>query len=363
MNVQTQISIFNENYFFKEFTYIDNKFSNSPRQSEVEIADNIVALDDLMMVFQIKERNVKDQTLPENEGKWFENKVLKVATRQIRDTLSYFKDYEDIELKNQQGHSIKLKTSSVKELHKIIIYLPHSLLPDASRQIKYHQSRTAGVIHIFSKDDYLNILQILITPAEIAEYLQFRENLILKWGNVLNSVCEAALVGQYLSGRHVEQPNNGFIRNTMLLDHRLDEWNVLGIIQRFQEKITYRETNISTIGQDYYEIIKELAKLMRFEFRVFKERLERVMKDSRGENLTDPYRMIVHRLDCGFVFIPCIKMFKDALYIAVREFTILAKYDQHLTKCIGIIVLADQNKEKEYDIVWCYLNFPWEQDE
>jgi hypothetical protein len=54
MSFEVDISQFNEHFFFREFTFSKNTFRPSPAK-EVELADNIVWLDDLVVVFQLKE--------------------------------------------------------------------------------------------------------------------------------------------------------------------------------------------------------------------------------------------------------------------------------------------------------------------
>ena len=52
MNLEEKISSLNQNIFLKEFTYSKNKFSPTP-SSEFELADNIIWLRDLLIVFQL----------------------------------------------------------------------------------------------------------------------------------------------------------------------------------------------------------------------------------------------------------------------------------------------------------------------
>ena len=56
----------NADYFFREFTFSSNKFKPNPNE-ELELADNVVWLDDLMIVYQVKERNAPVDTTPERE--------------------------------------------------------------------------------------------------------------------------------------------------------------------------------------------------------------------------------------------------------------------------------------------------------
>jgi hypothetical protein len=63
MNIEDQISELNEFYFFREFTYSENKFIKNDGQ-EVEIADNIVFLDNIFIIYQIKTRKLIEKATP-----------------------------------------------------------------------------------------------------------------------------------------------------------------------------------------------------------------------------------------------------------------------------------------------------------
>ena len=175
-----ELAALNEWHFFREFTYSRNTFQPVPNQ-EVELADNLIWLGDLLIAYQLKEREVVPDANAETEKRWFERKVLKLATRQVRDTLGYLKGTERIEVQNHRNRSFSLEFASVREFHKLVVYLPHASLPEEYRRIKHHRSQTAGVIHIIPAQDYMGIVRNLLTPIEVAEYLSFREGLINRW--------------------------------------------------------------------------------------------------------------------------------------------------------------------------------------
>ena len=50
------LSSFSENYFFKEFVYADLKFTPKGG-TEIELADLIINLEDIVLAIQLKERN------------------------------------------------------------------------------------------------------------------------------------------------------------------------------------------------------------------------------------------------------------------------------------------------------------------
>ncbi len=236
-NLESNVSSLHENYFFKEFTYSNNTFYDT-RGQEVELADNVIYLDGLTIIFQLKERSSKDFTNQEAEQKWFERKVLGKGIKQVKDTLVYLNQNTQIPLKNQQGDDFILSESSVTQIHKIIVYSASENLLDEYKYKKFHISKTAGVIHIFSIDVYREIIGILMTPAEVSEYFLFRETLIRKWGGLINSLPEGALIGQYFSEEHDKQPNRDFIKYIFAIDHKVEDWDVTGIIHSFKKRLT-----------------------------------------------------------------------------------------------------------------------------
>jgi len=64
------------------------------------------------------------RTTPQKERRWFEETVVKRATRQIRDTLSYLKTYPVVEVSNEWGHAFNVAAAKIATLHKICIPLP-----------------------------------------------------------------------------------------------------------------------------------------------------------------------------------------------------------------------------------------------
>lgn len=68
--------------------YADLKFTPIGG-TEIELADLIINLEDIILAIQLKERNEKDRTQDKNiEEKWLKKKCKK-AKEQIKDTISY----------------------------------------------------------------------------------------------------------------------------------------------------------------------------------------------------------------------------------------------------------------------------------
>ena len=64
-NSEKLLSSFSENYFYKELVYADLKFTPIGG-TEIELADLIINLEDIILAIQLKERNEKDRTQDKN---------------------------------------------------------------------------------------------------------------------------------------------------------------------------------------------------------------------------------------------------------------------------------------------------------
>jgi hypothetical protein len=355
MSFEKNIASLNEFYFFREFTFSHTTFRPIPTQ-EVELADNVIWLGNNLLLYQLKEREEVQNTTPESERDWFENKVLKKATRQIRDTLAHLQAHAEIKLKNHREDEFCLRLKTINHIHKLVVYLPHKRLPAICQNKKFHRSKTAGVIHIFTARDYKGLVQTLLTPAEFADYLEFREALIDNWEPNLAGLPEQSIVGQYLSGKLDDQPSFEFVKYLEAIEHKADEWDMSGIISNFPERTT--STNHPT---DYYHIVREISLLKRSGLREFKLRYKFSIENAKANKFVKPYRMTSLQTNCGFVFIPISKEFISNRQSALINLTHALKYDQKLPKCIGVSITHE--KEGWFFVEWCFIEFPWKKDQ
>jgi hypothetical protein len=348
------ITKLNTNIFFREFSFSRNKFFPEPKE-QLEFADHMIWIDDLMIIFQEKERNISNATDSASEEKWFNKKVVGEATKQVRNTLKYLREYKEIHLPNERNHIFNIATANVTSIDKIVLYSANSTLPIKCRNQKYHNSSSVGFIHIFHIDDYLGICKTLVTPMEIHHYLSYREELINKWTNETAHLPEYALVGHFLYGDLSVEPsieNKEYL--TALNDNR-EEWDFTNIIRTYTDSMTADKT-----AHDYYDIITELAKFKRTDFKLFKERFELAKDKAMKNEFARPYRMTIPRTGCGFVFLPITKDMIDRRRRGLSNITLAHKYDQKLSKCIGLS-FSPENDEVFY-VEWCYIAFSWRHD-
>ena len=354
------VKIVNDNLFLREFTFSRNELKPNEKD-EIELADNIVWLDEILFLIQIKWRNDSSAGTEENEVKWFNNKVLKKAKSQIKKTIKYFENFSNLEIENGRGFKVNLSEAPISNAKKIIIYLPSDRLPEKEKFLKFYNSQEIGLIHIFNFEDYRWICQYLITPCEIVRFFDFRENMFELFGEIINSIPEQLILGKFLSGDEINEINAKYIEYLHRFEDDIDEFDISPFLQNF-----YSKTTIQNFKTDYIPIVKEMAKLSRFELKEFKRRLLRSIEKSKSKGYTIPYRITFPRTKVGFVFIPIsigdeahLKNWKNALI----NFTLAHKYDQELDRAIGVTIFRSERNEEYIEIQWGFIDFVWERDE
>lgn len=344
----------NQGVFFKEFTFSENEFKAG--NLALELADHVVWLDELFFIFQIKDRNPTDT---ENGAKWFQNKVINKAVKQIKNTIKYLNEYEHIPLINNKGHEFNLSDAKDLDKRKVIVYNPADNFPEEKRNLKFYNSSQIGLIHLFHAEDYAWICKYLQTPAEVEEYLGFREQLFKAQGSVIMHLPEQYVLGHFLETLEVDHILARYINNVKDFNHDTDDFDISGIINNFTSSI--RLANGAT---EYYPIIKEIAKMKRSELREFKKRFVKAWETCKEVDLDLPYRIYLPRTDCAFIFIPLPKSRAAKWEIALRNYTLAHKYDQKAGKCVGVIVKQHIEKGENYiDMNWMFVEQGWEFDD
>lgn len=345
----------NRNIFFREFSFSENQFTPAPGE-EMEFADHVVWIDDLMMIYQVKQRESAARSEDE-ERKWFNKKVLGLATRQVRDTLRYLRENENIEIRNQRGHTLPVKRDAVKRIVRLVVYQRGKALPADCSQVKHYVSRTAGFMHVLPWIDYLRICQTLITPAEVDEYLTFRERVIGTWGTELPS--EPALVGQFLSGQDDKPPSEAYVRFLEALKSDYEQFDISYLLDGICDRIEHWEGPGDVL--DYYKIIAQFAKLNRLELSEIKKRVLLCLDAAKGGRFMAT--RIIGRTGCGFALVAAFsetgRKTLDERMRALKYYAGLAKYEQRLQKQVGVSFSKDG---KDYLIDWLLIESDWQYD-
>lgn len=344
--------------FWKEFTFSETKFFPRPKQ-QVELADGIVKLGPLALVFQLKEREEETQD-QEAERTWFRRKVLGKAVDQIKASLRYLKENEDIKLTNEQGREISVRGTDFQNLKKIVLFLPGRALPEECWETMFYVSASAGFIHIIAASDYLGILEKLRVPDDVRLYFDYRESVLPRLRKDGIAVKEPDIMAAFLSEEDLPRPES--IEKLRNFVQDLESFDLSKIMQNLQDHIINPEENTY-----YYRIMEEFAKVPRSVWREFKTRLTASIEASEQKNPRRPFRFSFPRTDCTFMVAsmdpdwPSTGAEGNRIRMsAVTTFTEAAKYDMKTRTCVGLLVSKDGNY---FQLDWCLVDEPWSPNE
>lgn len=347
--IVTQI---NQNVFYKEFTFDKNDIIVGNGQSK-ELADNVLWLDGMMIVIQIKERNSDDGVC--SLESWFENKVLKKAKNQIKRTLDILNSHEGIFIKNGHNQQFEIKREDIKQIHNLIIYYTREEPSSYINSHKYYTSEDGTFMHIFHSEDYLNICNYLITPSELIDYLLFRKDLL----------CECRKTGvmpeQYLLAHYFQNPYDLTIVPSYIslfndICKSIEEDNSYYLNGLFDSlHCTLKDDN----SLNYLHIIRECAKLNRFELKELKERIVYMLDNDVGDLPFIMKRFGSSRTNSGFLIMKLNKSLEGNKHIVLENSMVIFKYKWNFKKCIGLIISKDGHY---FDFHWEYIDYPWVYD-
>lgn len=351
-NSEEHINEINTNIFFKEFTFgLDNIIITENNQ-QVELADNIVCFEDYFIIYQIKERNLIEKSV--SYEKWFNNKVLNKAVKQIKSTVKILNSEDEIIIKNNRQHIRQLNKLPLENLRKVIIYDPKEEILEEVRFKKFYESDIVQLIHLFHIEDYHWICKYLVTPYEVYDYLTFREAFYEHKHVHLNVLPEQYLLGHFLSGADYDHFNPGYIENLTNLNNDVDSFDLGFYLSKFGDKVKF-----TTNENDYYYILAEIAKLHRNELKEFKKRFLKIFELCKETDLYVPYRITIST-GCGFVFVPLPKSESINWKEYLLEAVLSHKYEQKINKCVGVVVYEDSDY---FEVFWSYVESDWEYNE
>lgn len=351
-NIVSQI---NSNVFFKEFTFAKNDFTDLNSKQKLEFSDNVIWLDDIFFIYEIKERNSKENS---DDSSWFKNKILNKAVKQIKATHNYLEKYPDIPIVNEKGHKKNISEANFSRIQSVIIYSPSENFEESQRFLKFYKSTKVGLIHLFHSEDYYWICKYLITPAEVKEYLIFREDLFNEHPNHLNALPEQYVLAHFFETLDTSEIKTEYINNFKKVKTDSNEFNISYLIENFNKNIML--LNEQT---EYYPVIAEIAKLNRAELTEFKKRFIRTIEKCKEEEITIPFRIYLPRTDCGFVFIPLNQKASKHWRTALGNFTYAQKYDQKAYRCVGLVMFEKEiSGETVLDMYWAFDEQIWEYD-
>ena len=357
MTLEDYIANLNRLAFWREFTFARNRFS-PPSGSELELADNLVWFGRRAYILQLKQRDEPTDN-PAAERSWFQKKVLKKATSQIRDSLRFLDENHHIGITNERGHRFDIQRDALTQITKVVVYLPGPALPEDCWQTRYHVSQTVGFIHIVAANDYLGILETLRVPEDIARYFAYREEVTpsLKASGI--EFGEDDIMGAFLSEEQVPTPQSHEKLSYLLQD--LDAFDLSSLLGNLHDHI-----NRADKPYDYYQILQEFAQVPRSVWREVKLRFMKSLDVARDGQFILPFRLTYLETNCTFMIAPLDPDLpatgpegEKVRVTGLQNFTSAAMYLAKSSKGIGIVISRDG---EYFQIDWCLIDMPWEPD-
>lgn len=343
--LQDFIDDLNSRVFFKEFTFAGPLLSVG--SGEVELADHFVLLEDLAIVFQLKERSPEADSSEDAVSSWFQSKVLKRAKNQIKASLRVLSTCGGRTVVNQRGHAVRLPGQVGREIHNVIVFRA-PVLPNQFDHEPIYYSDDVGPIHVIQDVDYFGICRHLVTPREIARYLAFRA-LILR---LHPFVDEPALVGQFLLNDLESAPSAKYRGAFAALVDDTDDWNLSKLIREFADHVVpLPGVEEPQDALNYYAIIAELAKLSRSELRELKKRILLAVGHARRDQFEPTTRVSFPHTDCAFLVFAVPAAMWGGVQRGLLNLCIGSQYQLQVKRHIGIAVGV---RGEVIDLVWCF---------
>lgn len=353
---ETPFNTRNATVFLREFVYDSQTFRSTGNGQELEFCDGAIWIDDLLILYQLKERNSSHQNASEDaQAQWFTKKVERKAVDQLVASNEYLRSEHTLPLANLRGQVIDLRDAKPTTIHNIVIHNSPNSLPLEKVLLKGRQSQRLGFVHFMSISNYFNVVETLFTPYEVSDYLHFRAEACCE-RSAPNRVTEKALLGKYLSdtGNNVAMRDERYIDR--LVDDR-DQFSVGKLLWNYHDRVVWGNN-----GTEYHAILTEMAKLRRNMLRSFRERLDWAIKTCRENRDVKPSRFGDPGTGCSFIFIPLTADEVDQSIDLLQSWAMLSKYDLRTPKCIGLTVAADPKSSTQLLVNWCCLTGEWEHD-
>ncbi len=354
MTLEEYIAHLNGLAFWKEFTFNQNQFMPQPGK-ELELADNLVWFGEYASVLQLKQRSNETDD-PDIERTWFQKKVLGNATKQIRDTLRFLDEYDEIHIANARGDTFDIRSAELAEITKIVVFLGGRALPEDCWQMRHYQSRSAGFIHVLAAHDYLGILEKLRVPEDIRSYFAYREKVIPNLCEAGIVVDESDIMGAFVGDEEFPTPTSREFLYSFVQD--LDAFDLSQLIGSLRDNIQRSEQ-----PDDYYRIMLEFARVPRSVWREVKIRFMKSLEAAQKKEIAQPFRLTFPATDCTFMIATLIPEVdatgptgEEIRVKGLLNFTYGAMYDAKSSKGVGILI----SKVGEYvQIDWSLLNETW----
>lgn len=270
------LSAFSQIYFYKELVHDDLKFIPE-NDTEKEVADVLLNIGDIIIAIQLKWRNDKDLTDDEQkEVKWL-GKQCKEAKKQIKDSISFIQSGKLPAFENRRNMNIKLDESA--KIVPLIIFMNENI--KTYKPVVWKHSDEGMNVNCMSFADFKKVCEVLITPIEIADYLEWRLDFYEKNGEVDTFIYEDEEGNIAISKpRNNESLVYQFLATEYGVSKATSMENELLVFQEFLHKFP-EHTRIRSVDFADFEFVKFFAHFCRVEISPFVERLEKAIDKSR----------------------------------------------------------------------------------
>ena len=263
------MSAFSQMYFFKELV-IDNLTFRGNDGNNQELADLILNFGDSIIAIQIKEREESAKTANiDIERKWFFDR-MKLAKKQIRNTISFIRQGKLPSFRNKQGMDLTVRADT--EIVPLVVFV-NDAIKDYSHILESHSS-DGFAVNCMSINDFQIMCKELIAPVEIVDYLKYRLDFYEKNGPVSLLISDLSEEDVIISR---PASNETLVHNYIVTKYGKDALNIgcevfehfRWFVQQTSERSLQGKDNYST-----YSIILFLAQFSRNEIKAFEERLK-----------------------------------------------------------------------------------------
>ena len=292
------LSAFSKLYFFDELVHDNLKFTPFGN-TEKEVADILLNLGDIIIAIQLKWRNDKNITDDETkEIKWL-GKQCKDAKKQVKESIGFIQDGELPAFENGRKQRIELNAEA--QIVPLVIFMNKEI--KQYEHIIWKHSNSGMNVNCMSYEDFQKMCEVLVTPIEIVEYLEWRLKFYENNGSVDFMISEMedgsvtftrpkrneALVFQFLAEVYGIQKAQILEKDTQMFRdflHRLPEHTII----RSEENSDF-------------EMISFFAHFNRVEIQPFLERLDlSVQRAHAGEyKLAGSLRNVLRKYVIFFV--------------------------------------------------------------
>lgn len=163
------LSALSDKIFLKEMV-IDELCYTPQDFSEVELADLIINLGDIIISIQLKERNPKDMSSSLSfEERWVQ-RVCKDAKKQNEQTISRIREGGLPKFKNKRSREIFLNPNA--KIIPLVVFM-NEKVTSYSRVLKARSSHGINM-NCMSFEDYSRMCETLVNPIDIVYYLEKR---------------------------------------------------------------------------------------------------------------------------------------------------------------------------------------------